>query len=210
VTTTANSAAISWSEPGGQTSPITQAAVTLCKAGGTCRTTTQPAGPGRGEATLQLADGPGQYRATVSLADAAGNHSAYNGTHWTITRSAPAATTPGSAQPRSGTPTATLPSPRLTARTDLHRNHRTITVRGTVAATALGTVTITARTRIGGRIRTVTRRATIRSRRYRTTLTLPSSRWRTATVTVRYPGTAAHRPASTTRAVRALRGSPST
>jgi hypothetical protein len=202
VTTAGDTTTIGWSEPGGQTSPIASAHITLCRTGGACRTTTQAAGTGSGTATLPLADGPGRYTASVSLADAAGNHSAYNATHWTITRTAPAAADPQAPRPRSGTPpSTTLPSPRLTA-TASRRNGRTIVVRGSVAATARGTVTIRARARIWNRLRTVTRRAGIRNRRYEARLTLPSSRWRTATITVRLDATGTHRAASTTRTLR--------
>ena len=55
------------------------------------------------------------------------------------------------------------------------------------------------------RSRTVTRTATIRSHRYRAHVKLPSSAWRTAKVTVRYPGTATRKAATITRTVRQRR-----
>ena len=59
----------------------------------------------------------------------------------------------------------------------------------------------TATARIAGRTRTVTRRATLRNRRYAIRVPLPSSAWRTATVTVRFAGDATHHPARVVRRV---------
>jgi hypothetical protein len=205
VTTGAATTAISWNEPGGQVSPLTTAHITLCKASA-CRTTTQPAGSGSGRATLHLADGPGTYTASVALSDQAGNHDPTRATHWAITRVADASTpeTPRPTAPRTGSPQRpALQSATLTAAGPaIARDHRTITVRGTVSPAAKGTVTVTLRAKVAGRTRTVTRTTRIQNRRYRTTLRLPSTRWRTATLTVRYAGSATHRAASAKRTIR--------
>jgi hypothetical protein len=195
--TSESSTTISWAEPGGQVSPVTTAHITLCK-GAVCRTTTQPAGAGRGVATLAFADGPGQYSVRVALADGAGNFDPNRAAHWTITRVAPS-TAPDSPQNHDTQRPAPTSAHLSVARPTIGRDRRTITVRGTVVATARGRVTVIARARVAGRIRTVTRRATIQSGRYRVRLRLPSRRWRSATIMVRYPGNATHRSARTTR-----------
>ena len=118
---------ISWTEPSGQVSPITTAHITLCKAGGACSTTTQPAGAGAGAATLSLADGPGNYAASVALTDAAGNFDPNRAAHWAITRATPSGTTtPGSPERRNEPPQTSRTSPRLTAATPtVARDRRT-------------------------------------------------------------------------------------
>ena len=83
-TTAGARATISWTEPPGQVSPVTHAHITVCKAT-VCRTSTQPAGLGSGQATVALPDGPGAYAVSVSLSDAAGNHDPYRAAHWSIT-----------------------------------------------------------------------------------------------------------------------------
>ncbi len=193
VTVSAPATTISWTEPGGQVSPIATAHVTVCGPSG-CQTRTQPAGSGGGAATVSLA-GHGTYTARVALQDAAGNLAANQAATWTITY--PATVAPASL------PTPTRASPRLAlARPTLTRDRRAIIVRGSVAPGVSGRVTIKATARIAGRTRTITRRVTIRSRRYAARLRLPSGAWRTAKVTVRYPGSASRRAATVTRAVR--------
>jgi hypothetical protein len=205
VTTSAPATTISWLEPAGQVSALTTAHIRVCAPSGACSTSTQPAGSGSGHATLPLADGPGAYLASVTLADAAGNHNPTYATHWSITRAPDApGQTPGITTPT--VPLTTRANARLTARrTTISRDRRTITVSGSVAPQAQGRVTITVRARAGGRTRTVTARATIRDRGYRQRLRLPSARWRRAVVTVRYLGSATHRPAAVTRTLQAAR-----
>jgi len=204
VTTGAPTTTISWREPAAQVSAITTAHIRLCK-GTVCRTTTQPAGTGTGQATLQLDQGPGSYTASVALADAAGNYEPTYATHWSITRTADPTTT----EPRSGPPPATtLSSPRLTlTKPAVARDRRSVTVRGTVAPTVRGRVTVTLRVRAGGRMRTIIARPTIRDGRYRARLRIPSRTWRKATITVRYAGSATHRQATATRTATPVRRS---
>jgi hypothetical protein len=168
----------------------------VCPPTGPCQTTTQAVGPGPGSATVALNGGFGSYSVRVGLQDAAGNVDANQAAGWTITRPAPTPTA-------SPTPAPAKPSPRLVvARPTVARDRRTITVRGSVAPGVTGKVTVTARARTGGRTRTVTRRVAIRERRYSARLLLPSTRWRTARVTVRYAGTATRSAATTVRTVR--------
>jgi hypothetical protein len=198
--TSGATAVIAWDDPPGQTAPITRAHVTLCGPAG-CGTTTQA---DTRSATVGFTQGLGTYTASVALEDAAGNVVPGNAATWTI------AFTPAIAPLPSPQP-ATAPAPAPTrpkaaagltaARPIVARDGRTITVRGAVAGTATGRVTVTAGARIHGRTRTVTRRATIRSHRYAARLRLRSNAWRTATVTVRYAGDAAHRAARVTRRV---------
>jgi len=206
--TAGDTATIAWREPPSQVSAITAAHVTLCR-DGACSTTTQPAGAGAGQATLRLAAGPGAYAARVSLLDAAGNHNPHHAAHWSITRTqSAAAATPAPAPARETprpAPTRTRSSARLTlAAPKIARGRRTVSVRGSVAPGVRGRVTVSLSARVSGRARTFTRRATItQDRRYRATFTLPSSRWRSATVTARYAGSATHRSARASRTVRA-------
>ena len=175
---------ISWAEPAGQVSPITQAHVTVCKAT-SCSTSTQPAGFGPGQATVALPDGPGAYAVSVSLSDGAGNHDPYRAAHWSITLAGPASSTTTRPIP---IPTTPSPTPRLRLATPVvAKDRRTIRVRGT--ATTNGNVRLTLKARINGRVRTTRKQATVTSRRYSATLRLSSRRWRTATLTARHAGT---------------------
>ncbi len=105
-------ATISWAEPAGQVSPITQAHITVCKAA-ICHTTSQPAGFGSGQATVALSDGPGAYAVSVSLSDGAGNHDPNRAAHWSITLAgrAPSTTTTPIPAPTTPSPTPPPPSP---------------------------------------------------------------------------------------------------
>jgi hypothetical protein len=197
---------IGWAEPVGQVAPITSARVTVCAPGG-CQTATQPAGAGSGSTTVPL-PAFGTYTVSVALQDAAGNFSPGQAAGWTITRPTPNGS--GSVGPPATTPTPlTRPLPntvrtsaRLSvARPAVGRDRRTIAVRGAVAAGVTGHVTVTARAKIAGHTRERTKRATVRSRRYATRISLPSRAWRTATLTVRFPGDAGHLPARVTRRV---------
>jgi hypothetical protein len=192
---------VSWLEPGGQVSPITAAHITVCGPAG-CSTTTQPAGTGAGSATVGV-PAVGTYTVSVALEDAVGNFAAGQAAVWTINRSL-ACACPGTVTPLplpQPTPTPKT-SPRLTtARPTVARDRRTVSVTGTVAPGVTGKVTIKASAKIHGGTRTVTKRAPIRGRRYAVRLTLPSAAWRTATITVRFPGDAAHRSARITRRV---------
>ena len=210
-TVTAPSATISWANPTGQVAPITVAHISFCGPAG-CSTHTQPVSGNTGTATLAL-PGPGAYSVGVAVADAAGNFDPAQVAGWSIVypamTAAPGTTpTPPAPGPMSTTPApAPLPLPRVTpalkvAAAAVGRDRRTITVRGTVAPGVSGRVTITARARIHGRTRTVTRRTSIRQRRYAARLRLPSSAWRSATVSVRFAGSATHRPAGVTRHTR--------
>jgi hypothetical protein len=196
-------ATISWTEPSGQVSPITRAHITVCKATA-CRTSTQPAGFGFGQASVALLDGPGAYTASVALADGAGNHDPYRAAHWSITRAGPSPTAPMTAVPTvpPTQPVTALPSARLsiTAST-IARDRRSITVRGTVAPGVHGRVHVTVRTRIAGRLHTVATRTAIARHRFQATLRLPSRRWRTATLTARYVRTTTHRETVRTRTI---------
>jgi hypothetical protein len=196
-------ATISWTEPSGQVSPITRAHVIVCKATA-CRTSTQPAGFGFGQASVALLDGPGAYTASVALADGAGNHDPYRAAHWSITRAGPSPTAPMTAVPTvpPTQPVTALPSARLsiTAST-IARDRRSITVRGTVAPGVHGRVHVTVRTRIAGRLHTVATRTAIARHRFQATLRLPSRRWRTATLTARYVRTTTHRETVRTRTI---------
>ena len=195
VTVTAPSTTISWTAPAGQVSPITTAHITVCGPTG-CRTNTQPAGNAAGGATVNLA-GNGAHTARVALQDAAGNLSTSQAATWTITFPSPIGPAP------LATATPTRASPRLVvARPTVTPDRRTISIRGTVAAGVSGRVTITATARVAGRTRTITERAKIRGGRYSAKLKLPSSAWRSAKVTVRYPGNATRRAATITRAIR--------
>ena len=98
-------ATISWTEPPGQVSPVTHAHITVCKAT-VCRTSTQPAGLGSGQAIVALPDGPGAYAVSVSLSDAAGNHDPYRAAHWSITLAGSLATVTRSTPPTPSTPTS--------------------------------------------------------------------------------------------------------
>lgn len=197
LTVSSPSTTISWTEPGGQVSPITTAHITMCGPAG-CQTRTQAAGAGSGSATVSLG-GYGSYTASVALQDAAGNFSANQAATWTITYASPAVPVP---QPFPKPRPSVKISPRLVlARPIVARDRRTITVRGSVAPSVSGRVTAQASARIRGRTRTITRHATIRGRRYRTTLRLPSRAWRTAKVTVRYPGNSMRRSATIVRPV---------
>ncbi len=171
-------ATISWAEPAGQVSPVTQAHVTVCKAA-ICRTTTQPAGFGSGQASVALPDGPGAYAVSVSLSDGAGNHDPYRAARWSITLVGPASATPPNPAPPTPSPT---PGLRL-ATPVVAKDRRTIRVSGTATN---GRVRLTLKARINGRVRTTTKHATITNRRYTATLRLPSRRWRTATLTARH------------------------
>jgi hypothetical protein len=112
----------------------------------------------------------------------------------------PSSPTPTSTPAPAPAPTTPLANPRLTlAAPTVARDRRTITVRGTVAPGVAGAVTVSVTAKIRGRTRTVTRRATIRNRGYAARLRLPSSAWRSATITVRLPVGAGHRAARITR-----------
>jgi hypothetical protein len=205
MTVPAPGATISWADPGGQTAPITTAHIVVCGPAG-CVGSTQPEGGGGGSATIPLTAGRGRYTASVSLEDAAGNWVPGVATTWTIDFPAPAQAMPAPAPTPSTNPPAPLPtvrtSPRLTAaRPKVARDRRTIVVRGSVASGVRGRVTVSATARINSRNRTVRRTATIRNRRYSVRLRLPSARWRTALVTVRFPGDQRHRAARVTRRV---------
>ncbi len=178
--TAASTAAIAWSAPGNQVSPVTTAHIATCGTGG-CRTTTQHATNGQGSATVAL-DAVGTHTVRVWLSDAAGNDAPANAATWTVTRTA----TPA---PTAATGTRAKASPRLAlARPTVARDRRTISVRGTVAANVRGRITVQARTRIRGRTRTLTRTTNLRGRRFAVRLRLPAGAWRTARLTVRYPG----------------------
>ena len=178
-TVAAERATLSWAEPAGQVSPVTRAHVTVCK-GAICRTTSQPAGFGSGQATVALPDGPGAYAVSVSLADGAGNHDPYRAARWSITFAGPAPS-PAPAP----APITPSPRPRLRLATPIvARDRRTIRVSGTAAPN--GRVRLTLRARISGRVRTVTEHATVTNGRYAATLRLPTKRWRTATLTARH------------------------
>jgi hypothetical protein len=177
ITTGAAAATTTWTEPGGQVAPITSAHITVCGPVG-CQTGTQAAGSGSGSATVSLPSF-GTYTVAVALQDAAGNFASGQAAGWTIKA-----------------------SPRLaTARPTVARDRRTISVRGTVAPGVSGRVTVKATARIHGRTRAVTRSAAIRNRRYAIRLKLPSTAWRTATVTARFAGDATHRSGRVTRHV---------
>jgi hypothetical protein len=145
----------------------------------------------------------GTYTVSVALEDAVGNFAPAQAAVWTINRSL-ACACPGTVtslptpQP---TPTAKT-SPRLTtARPVVARDRRRIAITGTVAPGVTGKVTIEASAKVHGRTRTVTKRVAIRNRRFTVRLRLLSAAWRTATITVRCPGDAAHRSARITRRV---------
>ena len=216
-TVTSPSATVAWANPAGQVAPVSVAHIAFCGPSG-CSTHTQPASGASGSATLTLL-GPGVYSVGVAVADAAGNFDPTQVAGWSIAypatsaAPAPAPTTPApvpTPNPPAGAQApapAPLPRPRATpalkvAQPSVARDRRTITVRGTVARGVTGRVTITARARIRGRTRTVTRRAGIRSGRYAARVRLPSSAWRSATVSVRFAGNARHRPAGVTRHAR--------
>ena len=182
-TAAADRPTISWTEPPGQVSPVTHAHITVCKAT-VCRTSTQPAGLGSGQAIVALPDGPGAYAVSVSLSDAAGNHDPYRAAHWSITLAGSLATV---------IPTPTPPTPTTPTSAGLRlatpivaKDRRTIRVRGTTAQNTRGRVRLTLKARIAGRVRTTTKHATVTNRRYTATLRLPSRRWRTATLTARH------------------------
>jgi hypothetical protein len=201
VTTAATAAAIAWTEPRGQVAPITSASVDVCGPTG-CQTSAQAAGDGSGTATISLPS-VGTYTVRVALRDAAGNVNPNQAAAWTITRAVPVALPPIEPTSTPSTPTPAKTTPRLlVARPTVARDRRTVTVRGRVAAGVSGKVMVKASARIGGRTRTVTRRASIRGRRYAVRLRLPSTRWRTAQVTVRYGGSATRNAATVTRTVR--------
>jgi hypothetical protein len=214
-------ATVSWQAPTGQAAPISNAHITVCGPRA-CRFATQAAGPADGSAAVSLTDGYGLYSVLVYLEDAAGNANVNAVASWNVNfpnpRPAPGANpTPAPTQPTQPTqpqPTPTpvpvpvpLPapapaktSPRLTAaRPTVARDHRTITMKGTVASGTTGRVTIKATAKIHGRTRTVTKRATIRNRRYAARIKLPATKWSSATLTVTFHGDATHRSARLSR-----------
>ena len=179
-TVAAGMATISWAEPAGQVSPVTQAHVTVCKAA-ICRTTTQPAGLGSGQATVALPDGPGAYAVSVSLSDGAGNHDPYRAARWSITLAGPAPRPPRTPRrrPHRRRPGLRLATPDRREGPPHHQGQRHRRTRN-------GRVRLTLKARINGRVRTATKHATVTNRRYTATLRLPSRRWRTATLTARH------------------------
>jgi hypothetical protein len=218
-TVSASSATVSWQAPDGQVAPISAAHITLCSPSDVCQSTTQAAGPARGSASLSLTSGYGVYRVLVSLEDAAGNTDPNELASYqvvfpsasTMTRSQPTSTPAAAPTPAPGpslVPTsAPMPKPLASPRLALHvptvgRDRRTIAVKGTVAPDTTGRITVKVTVRIRGRTRTVTRSATIRSTRYSVHLKLPSSAWKTAKVTARFPGSSTRVAATVTRTLR--------
>ncbi len=67
-----NGFTVSWSPPGGQVAPITQARYRLCDSGGDCEDGSADLGAGPALRGLRV-PGPGDYRLSVWLEDAAGN-----------------------------------------------------------------------------------------------------------------------------------------
>jgi hypothetical protein len=212
------SATVAWQAPTGQVAPIAAAHVTVCSPSSVCRSTTQSAGPADGSATVSLTGGYGVYSVYVSLEDAAGNTDPNRLAGYQVVfpdpDPAPAQSpttillpAPLPAPAATPTPTPTpKPQPRKSARLALQRpavarDRRTIAVEGSVAPGVTGRVTASAKATIRGRTRTVTKRVAIRDRRYSVRLRLPSTVWRTATVTVRFAGDARHTAARLTRRV---------
>jgi hypothetical protein len=215
-TVSSPTATVAWQAPGAQVAPVTKAHITVCGPR-TCHSTTPPTGTNDGAATVSLADGFGLYSVLVSLEDAAGNVDGNQIATWQVNYPDPNPARPQ--QPPTSTPNPTTPVPlpapqpqpttqsapakssaRLTAaRPTVARDRRTLAIKGTVAPGTTGKVTIKATAKIRGRARTVTKRVTIRSRRYAAHLRLPSTKWRSATITVTFAGDATHRSARLTR-----------
>jgi hypothetical protein len=215
-TVSSPTATVAWQAPGAQVAPVTKAHITVCGPR-TCHSTTPPTGTNDGAATVSLADGFGLYSVLVSLEDAAGNVDGNQIATWQVNYPDPNPARPQ--QPPTSTPNPTTPIPlpvpqpppptqsapakssaRLTAaRPTVARDRRTLAIKGTVAPGTTGKVTIKATAKIRGRARTVTKRVTIRSRRYAAHLRLPSTKWRSATITVTFAGDATHRSARLTR-----------
>jgi hypothetical protein len=196
----------SWRNPGGQVAPIERARWVLCPAdGGACSSGAVAGGGGAGRLDGSLPR-PGRWTLAVYLVDAAGNASTGNASQVELDYAVPSppASVPPAVAP-SPPPPAAKRSPRLAvASARLDRRRRTVIVRGTLARSARGRLTVTHRARVGRR--TVTRAVAVAPRRGRFTarvrISAKEARGRSRQVRVSYPGAGAYAPASRTVRVR--------
>jgi hypothetical protein len=196
----------SWRDPGGQVAPIEQARWVLCPAdGGACSSgaVARSGATGRLDGSLPR---PGRWTLAVYLVDAAGNASTGNASQVELDYAVPSPPTsvPPAVAP-SPSPPAAKRSPRLAvASARLDRRRRTVIVRGTLARSARGRLTVTHRARVGRR--TVTRAVAVAPRRGRFTarvrISAKEARGRSRQVRVSYLGAGAYAPASRTVRVR--------
>jgi hypothetical protein len=112
VTTEADSAAITWSHPSGQTSPIVAAHVVVCGPNG-CQDVTVPASGATGGATINRTDGYGTYTVRVGLEDAAGNYDPNQAKAYSVRFAPPASPPPPPVvvDPPTKDPVTPLPGP---------------------------------------------------------------------------------------------------
>jgi hypothetical protein len=112
VTTEADSAAITWSHPSGQISPIVAAHVVVCGPNG-CQDVTVPASGAAGGATINRTDGYGTYTVRVALEDEAGNYDPNQAKAYTVRFAPPASPSPPPVvvDPPTKDPVTPLPGP---------------------------------------------------------------------------------------------------
>lgn len=112
VTTEDASAAITWSHPSGQTSPIVAAHVVVCGPNG-CQDVTVPASGATGGATINRTDGYGTYTVRVALEDEAGNYDANQAKAYSVRFAPPASPPPPPVvvDPPTKDPVTPLPGP---------------------------------------------------------------------------------------------------
>jgi len=123
----------------------------------------------------------------VVAVDRAGNSEPAQVRTWTITRS----------------PAAPMLRFLVITTAKAETDGRTLTVSGTMRRFTEGQrIRVTARTRIGRRMRSATATAFVRSGAWSIHVTLPSTDWRTATVTASTPRSSWYKPGKTVRVVR--------
>ena len=196
---------VTWTNPGGQVAPLTDALVRVCDPTFACTTRTVPAAAQQATFTPAAL---GTYTVAVWLRDAAGNEDQANAAAVSFNRSAPpptSAPTPGgSSTPPSapGSRPAVPPmSDRVPAKLTIHqarRRGRRVTVTGTLRPATRGRLSVTYRAQLRGRMKTLRRSATVSGGRWQATLTLGPAlaHARTGRVTVRFAGSSTTRAAS--------------
>jgi hypothetical protein len=187
---------VSWANPDGQFAPITRAHYRLCPdlpSSGVCTGEQTANGQGISSISGLRLPGPGAWTVTVWLEDAAGNVGSAN--------TASVAIAPG--------PTGVLASAGIALRkAKLDRHHR-LSVRGKAAGDLASKLTIRYRYRPGKhhKLRSITKTAAVHRGAFVAHLKLPrlARRVRKGTVTVSYPGDAAHSAAKLNQRVRLRR-----